>query len=358
MGNEKLFTPVKVGNMELAQRLAMAPMTRSRANDDGTVDDFSAAYYAQRASMGLLISEGTQPSLEGQGYLKSPGIYTAQQIKAWREVTDAVHAKGGYFFIQLMHAGRMNHPENTIDQHQGVAPSAIAPENGQIFTAKGMQTVPVPREMNQADITRTIADFRHAARAAIDAGADGVEIHGANGYLLHEFMGANSNTRQDEYGGSVQNRIRFAIEVTEAVADEIGPERTGFRISPYAGFSTIDEGIDGVQMYHELVLALDKMELVYLHILHTGREDILQDARQNWHQTLIVNRAGRKLEDIAVDVNSGIADVASVAAWALSNPDFVERLKVGAGLNVPDPQTFFGGGVHGYIDYPTLSDKA
>lgn len=350
----KLWTPVTVGNMMLPNRLVMAPMTRSRANDDGTVDSHSALYYSQRATMGLLISEGSQPSLEGQGYLKSPGIYTDAQIKSWKKVTDAVHAKGSHFFIQLMHAGRMNHPDNTSDHHQGIAPSAIVPENGHIFTNKGMQPIPMPKEMTLDDISRTINDFRHAAKSAIMAGADGVELHGANGYLIHEFLGANSNLRQDEYGGSIENRIRFAVEVAKAVAAEIGPHKVGFRISPYANFSTIDEGSDGLALYTSLTKSLNKLDLAYLHVLHTGREDILTSVRKNWDNKLIVNRMGRPLEDIDKDLNKGTADLVSVATWALSNPDLVKRLQQGMALNDADHKTFFGGSDHGYIDYPTI----
>lgn len=355
MENSKLWSEIKLGQVTLPHRLAMAPMTRSRANEDGTVDALSAEYYSQRASMGLLISEGTQPSLEGQGYLASPGIYTEAHVAAWAKVIDAVHEKGGRFFIQLMHAGRMNHPDNTTDHHQGVAPSAIAPENGKMFTKSGMQPVPEPRAMTEADIQRTISDFRHAAKMAIKAGADGVEIHGANGYLIHEFLGANANHRTDEYGGSIENRARFAIEVTKAVVEEIGADKVGFRVSPYAGFSTIDEGPDGVQLYQYLTSELDKLNLAYLHVLHTGQEEILKTIRDNWHQVLIVNRYGRKLEDISTDIDNGLADMASVATWALANPDFVDRLKKGEALNTPDPATFFGGGAKGYVDYPTLN---
>lgn len=351
---ENLWTPVTVGNMKLKNRLVMAPMTRSRANNDGTVDSHSALYYSQRATMGLIISEGTQPSLEGQGYLKSPGIYTDAHIEAWKKVSDAVHSKGSHFFIQLMHAGRMNHPDNTSDHHQGVAPSAIVPENGHMFTSKGMKPIPMPREMTLNDISRTIDDFRNAAKSAIKAGADGVEIHGANGYLIHEFLGANSNLRKDQYGGSIENRTRFAVEVAKAVSNEIGPNRVGFRISPYAGFSTIDEGLDGLALYSSLTEQLNKLGLAYLHVLHTGREDILASVREKWDNKLIVNRMGRPLEDIDKDLNNGTADLVSVATWALFNPDLVRRLQQGLPLNDGDHKTFFGGGDHGYIDYPAI----
>ncbi|MFQ7234325.1 MAG: alkene reductase [Enterococcus hulanensis] len=352
-----LWKPITVGDMHLPHRLVMAPMTRNRANDDGTVDDHSALYYSQRASMGFLISEGTQPSLEGQGYLKSPGIYTQDHIEAWRQVTEAVHEKGGKFFIQLMHAGRMNHPENTSDHHQGVAPSAIAPENGHIFTAEGMKPVPAPRELTVEEIESTIEDFRKAAKAAIEAGADGVEIHGANGYLIHEFLGENSNLRRDQFGGTVENKARFAIEVAKAIVDEIGAEKVGFRISPYTDFSTIDEGQDGVAIYDYLTKELNKLHLAYLHVLYTGREDILTNIRNNWDNVLIVNRMGRPLEKLDYDIKNGQADMASIGAWALANPDFISRVKQGAELNEPDGKTFFGGGDEGYIDYPTLDEQ-
>jgi len=356
MNYSDLWEPITIGSTKLANKLVMAPMTRSRANDDGTVDKHSALYYSQRASMGLIITEGTQPSLEGQGYLQSPGIYTSEQVDAWKKVTDAVHDKNGKIFMQLMHAGRMNHPDNTTDHHQGVAPSAIAPEDGHMFTRNGRKPVPVPREMSIDDIQRTIRDFRNAAKSAIQAGADGVEIHGANGYLIHEFLGANSNSRQDQYGGSIENKARFALEVTKAIVDEIGAEKVGFRISPYASFSTIDEGEDGYLVYDYLTKELNKLNLAYIHVLHTGREDILTNIRNNWDNVLMVNRMGRPLNDIDKDLKDEVADVVSVAAWALANPDLVERLKVGASLNTPDGQTFFGGGDHGYIDYPTLEE--
>lgn len=196
---KKLWSKTKIGKMELPHRLAMAPMTRSRSQEDGTPGELTPPYYAQRASMGLIITEGTQPSDDGQGYLWTPGIYTDKHIEGWKKVTDAVHEAGGYMYIQLMHAGRMSHPDNTPHHRQPVAPSAIAP-GVEMFTAKGMQEIPVPRELSVEDIQTTIADFRKAAAAAIKAGADGVEIHGANGYLINQFIGENSNTRTDQYG--------------------------------------------------------------------------------------------------------------------------------------------------------------
>src|ERR1700704_3353894 len=219
------FTPVRVGRYTLTNRLVMAPMTRSRAKFDGTPGELAAEYYAQRAGVGLIVTEGTQPSDDGQGYLATPGIYSPAHIAGWKKVTAAVHDKGGHIFIQIMHAGRMSHPDNTPHHRQAVAPSTIAP-GSQMFTATGMQDIAAPRALNTEEVRQTVADFRHAARCAIEAGADGIEIHGANGYLVQQFFAPNANTRTDEYGGSIKNRARFAIEVTKAVAAEIGAERT------------------------------------------------------------------------------------------------------------------------------------
>ncbi|AIQ56979.1 alkene reductase [Paenibacillus borealis] len=352
---EKLWTKIKVGNVELPHRLAMAPMTRSRAEEDGTPGELSSLYYAQRASMGLLITEGAQPSDDGQGYLRTPGIYTEKHIEGWKKITDAVHEAGGYIYIQLMHVGRVSHPDNTPHHRQPVAPSAIAP-GVETFTATGMQAIPVPRELSKEEIQITIADYRKAAAAAIEAGADGVEIHGANGYLINQFIGENSNKRTDEYGESIENRARFAIEVAKAIIDEIGAERTGFRISPGTPLGGIQDGEQGPDLYRYLTQELAKLNLAYLHIMHLGNDELLQDIRSLWTNPLLVNRAGRGLENIGVDIESGVADLAPIGVWSLANPDFVERLKAGAPINEADPATFYGSGSKGYTDYPTLKE--
>ncbi|WP_336760245.1 alkene reductase [Paenibacillus sp. USHLN196] len=352
----KLWTKTKIGKMELPHRLAMAPMTRSRAEEDGTPGELSSLYYAQRASMGLIISEGTQPSDDGQGYLNSPGIYTEKHIEGWNKITNAVHKADGHIFIQLMHVGRISHPDNTPHHRQPVAPSAIAP-GVEMFTAKGMQNIPVPRELSKEDIQTTIADFRKAAAAAIKAGADGVEIHGANGYLINQFLGENSNTRTDEYGGSIENRSRFAIEVAKAIIEEIGAERTGFRISPGTPLGGIQDGEQGSKLYLHLVKELAQLDLAYLHVMHLGNEKLLQDIRTSWTNALLVNRAGRAIDDISVDIDSGTADLVPVGVWSLANPDFVERLKVGFPLNEVDRNTLYAGtGSKGYTDYPTMDE--
>ncbi len=350
-----VFDPVRVGRYDLQNRLVMAPMTRSRAQFDGTPGDLAATYYAQRASVGLIVTEGTQPSADGQGYLTTPGIYTDAHVAGWRRVTDAVHAQGGHLFIQLMHAGRISHPDNTPHHAQGVAPSAIAPGIG-MFTATGMQDVPVPRALTTDEVRQTVADFAFAARRAVEAGADGVEIHGANAYLVHQFLAPSANTRTDAYGGSIENRARFAIEVAQAVAAEIGADRTAIRLSPGLTSSGIDEGADGPDLYRYLVAELDKMGLAYVHVLHLGNEPLLADIRALWKGTLIVNRPGRPRDQVGADVASGLADLEAYGAMVLANPDFVERLKTEAAMNAPHREGFFGGTERFYTDYPTLSE--
>ncbi len=349
-----LFTSVRVGRYTLPNRLVMAPMTRSRAGFDGTPGELAAEYYAQRAGLGLIVTEGTQPSDDGQGYLTTPGIYTPAHIAGWRKITSAVHDKGGRIFIQLMHAGRMSHPDNTPHHRQGVAPSAIAPGTG-MFTMTGMQDIPTPRALTTEEVRRTVADFRRAARLAIEAGADGIEIHGANAYLVQQFFAPSANTRTDEYGGSIENRARFAIEVATAIAEEIGADRTAIRLSPGATLWGIDEGAEGPDLYRHLIAELDKLGLAYVHIMHQGDEPLLADIRKLWHQALILNRPGRPRDRIGADVASGLADLEAYGQMVLANPDFVSRLKVDAAMNEADPSTYFGGAAQGYIDYPVLS---
>ncbi|RWP21854.1 alkene reductase [Mesorhizobium sp.] len=351
-----LFTPARMGRYVLPNRLVMAPMTRSRAAFDGTPGELAAEYYAQRAGVGLIVTEGTQPSDDGQGYLTTPGIYTPAHVAGWRKNTSAVHDKGGHIFIQLMHAGRMSHPDNTPHHRQGVAPSAIAPGTG-MFTATGMQEIPAPRALTTEEVGQTIADFRHAARSAIEAGADGVEIHGANAYLVQQFFAPSANTRTDQYGGTIENRARFAIEVATAIAAEISADRTAIRLSPGTTIWGIDEGAEGPDLYRHLVAELDKLGLAYVHIMHQGNEPLLADIRKLWHQSLILNRPSRPRDQIGTDVASGLADQESYGQMALANPDFVERLKVKAAMNEADPSTYFGGTARGYIDYAALSAR-
>lgn len=348
-----LWKPITFGQLELEHRLAMAPMTRSRATPEGVPTELMAEHYAQRASTALIITEGTQPSDEGQGYLLTPGIYTDAQIAGWRRVTDAVHRAGGRIVVQLMHVGRIAHPQNTPHGRQPVAPSAVKPD-GKMFTASGMQEMPEPRALSEQEIRNAVQDFRRAAAAAISAGADGVEFHGANGYLIQQFLSSNANRRTDRYGGSTENRIRFAVEVAAAVAGEIGSGRTGFRISPGNPFNDIVEE-DVPELYGALVQGLAPLELAYLHVAHGGDEGLLAAIRRDWPGALLVNRGGASLDERAQDIERGLADVVTVGAMVLANPDLVERIKSGAPLNEPDRGTFYGGGARGYTDYPTLS---
>ncbi|MDR2838170.1 MAG: alkene reductase [Azonexus sp.] len=350
----KLYESCRLGPLVLQNRLVMAPMTRSRAQFDGTPGELAAEYYGQRASIGLIVSEGVQPCADGQGYMATPGIYDAAHVAGWRKVTDAIHAKGSRVFFQLMHAGRQSHPDNTPHHRQGVAPSAIA-AGVPIFTPTGMQATPTPRALSIAEIHETVQDFRHAARCAIEAGADGVEIHGANSYLVQQFLAPNANIRTDEYGGSIANRARFAIEVATAIAGEIGPERTGIRFSPGNTMGGIDEGAEGPDLYRYLTSELGKLKLAYLHLMHLGNDALLADIRRNWPGALIVNRPGRPREQIGADIAAGIADLEAYGQMVLANPDFVERLKTNAPMNAAKPESFFGGGAAGYTDYPALS---
>ncbi len=347
------FTPVRVGRYTLPNRLVMAPMTRSRAKFDGTPGELASEYYSQRASVGLIVTEGTQPSDDGQGYLTTPGIYTPAHVAGWKEVTAAVHDKGGHIFVQIMHAGRMSHPDNAPHHRQAVAPSAIAP-GSQMFTATGMQDIPTPRALTTEEVRRTVADFRHAARRAIEAGADGVEIHGANGYIVQQFLAPSANARTDAYGGSIANRARFAIEVATAIAEEIGPDRTAIRLSPGITMWGIDEGAEGPALYRYLVAELDKLGLAYLHIMHNGDEPLLGGIRGLWKQSLILNRPGRPRDQIGADVASGLADLEAYGQMVLANPDFVARLKTRATMNEANRASFFGGAAQGYTDYPAL----
>jgi N-ethylmaleimide reductase len=354
--SEKLWQPINIGELHLQHRLIMAPMTRSRATPEGVPTELNAEYYAQRASMALIVSEGTQPSDDGQGYLLTPGIYTEDHIAGWRKVTDAVHSRDGQMFIQLMHVGRISHPSNTPHHRQPVAPSAVQPKVT-MFTMTGPRDIPEPRALATGEVPGVVAEFRHAAASARKAGAEGVEIHGANGYLVQQFLSGNTNLRTDQYGGSIENRIRFAVEVASAVAAEIGPGRTGIRISPASTFNDISE-TDAPILYEALLKELSKLGLAYLHILHRGDDALLARLRSLWPGTLILNRAGADLPSRIADLENALADAIAIGSMTLANPDLPERIRTDFPLNTPDPTTFYGGGAKGYTDYPTLSAKA
>lgn len=351
--HDSLWEPIKVGNLTLDHRVVMAPMTRNRSTPEGVPNAMNVEYYAQRAgATALIITEGTQPSDDGQGYLLTPGIYTPAQVEGWRAVTDAVHDAGGQIFIQLMHVGRVGHPINTPHGRTPVAPSPVQAA-GTIVTYDGPLELPVPRELSASEIAGVVDEYRRAAAAAMEAGADGVEIHGANGYLIHQFLAPNTNLRTDEYGGSDANKARFAVEVAKAVVAEIGADRTGFRIAPGNPFNDIRETAPQ-SLYLHLVKQLADLDLAYLHLVRPADDDFARAIRSAWPNPLIVNHARQPLEPRLQDLEDGLADILSLGATHIANPDLAVRLRDGHPLNDPDPATFYGGDHRGYTDYPYL----
>jgi N-ethylmaleimide reductase len=351
-----LFDPLTVQGWQLPNRLVMAPLTRNRA--EGTVPgDLAVDYYAQRAGAGLIITEGSQPSARGQGYLNTPGFHSPEQLAGWRRVADAVHAKGGRIVAQLMHAGRISHPDNTGGQ-EIIAPSALAAPDA-MFTAGGMKPYPVPRAIETAEIPAVVQEFVDAAKGAIEAGLDGVEVHAANGYLIHQFLAPGSNERTDEYGGSPENRARFALEVTRAVADAIGADKVGIRISPAHNIqgATEEDPADVEATYTMLVQDLAPLGLAYLSILADPRLDLTQRLRKEFGGVVIANDGFGEIttrEKAQAILDEDLADAVAVGRLFLANPDLPTRWQTGAELNEPNPDTFYGGGAEGYTDYPFL----
>ncbi|MBD8505100.1 alkene reductase [Hoyosella sp. G463] len=352
-----MWDPFTLGQIRLDHRLALAPMTRSRADTDGSPNGLMVEYYRQRATLGLLITEGTQPSDDGQGYPYTPGIYTESHIAGWRKIADAVHEAGSQLFIQLMHVGRVAHPDNHPTGGQPVAPSAIAAGHD-MFTPTGMQPAPTPRALATEEIPGIEEEFAQAAENAITAGADGVEIHGANGYLPWQFLNESANQRTDQYGGSIENRARFTLETTKLVAQRIGADRTGIRLSPAVSFNGLDEGPGYKDTYRYLLRELDTLGLAYIHLFYFGDDDFLREIRAMLTTPLLLVRAGRDYDSIDRDLADDLADVYPIATDAISNPDLVHRLKTGAPLAPGDSSTFYGGDATGYIDYPTIDDAS
>ena len=355
---DKAFSTYELAGKTLQNRIVMAPMTRSRAGNPGAVaTDLMALYYSQRATAGLIITEGTQPSIGGQGYPSTPGLHSAEQVQSWKKVTDAVHAKGGVIFAQLMHTGRIGHADLLPDGLTPVAPSPVAAQ-GQVYTAKGPQDFQIPKEMTESDVVQAIADFANAAENAIAAGFDGVEIHGANGYLVHQFLSTNANLRTDQWGGSVAGRIKFGVEVAKAVAEKIGAPKVGFRISPANPFNSIsEEGFEST--YEALIAELAKLDLAYLHFMENPMQNgLLSKARTWWPNALIVNTfVGDKVKgkaDLGY-IETGVADLVSLGQLFIANPDLPARLRNDGPYNQADSSKFYGGDAGGYTDYVTLS---
>ncbi len=354
MKKNTLFTPVKAGVYMLPNRIVMAPMTRSRADDDGVPSDLTVAYYAQRASAGLIISEGTFPSAMGKGYVRTPGIETDAQVAAWRKVTDAVHARGGRIFMQIMHAGRISHPLHLPGGALPVAPSAVRPE-GQSYTQEGLKPHVQPRALDSDEIEGVIADYGRATERALTAGFDGVELHAASGYLPEQFLSSRTNRRTDGYGGSISNRARFVLETLAAMIAIAGSQRVGIKIAPELGFNDIVDDTPQ-ETYAYLVKSLSKLGLAYLHVVQASPST-------DYHALLRplftgAYFAGGGLTEVAAEslIEAGRADAVVFGKLFLANPDLPQRLQRNARLNVPDSDTFYTPGPKGYIDYPSLRE--
>ncbi|MEO7446742.1 MAG: alkene reductase [Humibacillus sp.] len=353
----KAFESIRIGRWDLPQRFVMAPLTRNRAGEGHAQTELNAEYYGQRASAGLIITEGTQPSAVGQGYLDTPGMHSEQQVAGWRLVADAVHAGGGHIVVQLMHAGRIAHPDNK-DGLESVAPSAI-PAPGTIVTATGEQDYVTPRALETNEIPALVAEFVHAARQAVAAGLDGVEVHAANGYLPHQFLAPSSNERTDSYGGSPEARARLTVEITTAVAGAIGADRVGIRISPAHNIQGVleQDEAETAATYEALVEGIAPLGLAYLSILGDPEADLVRDLRKRFEGPVILNSGFASmtgLADVEDILERDLGDVVAVGREFLANPDLVRRWREGAELNEPNAATFYGGGAKGYTDYPAL----
>ena len=359
MTDKRLFEAYSLGPITLANRIVMAPLTRNRAGPGLVPSEHAATYYSQRATAGLLIAEATQISAQAQGYQDTPGLYTAAQIAGWRKVTDAVHARGGRIFVQLWHVGRVSHASLQPDGAAPVAPSALRAQT-KTFVNNEFVEVSMPRALALEELPGIVDDFRQAAANAMAAGFDGVEIHGANGYLLEQFLKDGANLRTDGYGGSIENRARLLLEVTAAVAKEIGADRTGVRISPVSPANGISCS-DPQPQYDYLVERLSALGVVYLHVIEGatgGPRDVapfdFASLRRRFKQTYLANN-GYDLTLASSALAQGKADLFAFGRPFISNPDLVERLQQGAPLAAFKPETLYGGGAEGYIDYPALA---
>ena len=357
MSATALFSPYRLGRVVLHNRIVMAPMTRSRC--PGNLPGHNVVtYYTQRATAGLIITEGTSPSANGLGYARIPGLFTDAQVAAWRHVTDAVHAHGGHIFAQLMHTGRVGHAANLPVGGRVLAPSAIAAP-GQMYTdAAGLQDHPVPEVMTEADIEAAITEFVAASDNAIKAGFDGVELHGANGYLIDQFLNVASNQRTDRWGGSVDNRARFALAVAERVAAKIGADRVGIRLSPYGGAGGMVADADTDALYTQLASALSAMGLAYIHVVdHSAmggpkpKPELIAAMRKAFKGTFIL-AGGYDAARATADITAGNGDLIAFGRPWISNPDLAHRLEKGLELTATDYATLYTPGDKGYIDYP------
>lgn len=355
-----LFSNTTLGSLTLQNRLVMSPMTRNRATDN-IPNDLMAQYYAQRASAGLIVTEGTSPSPNGLGYPRIPGIFSAAQAAGWKRVTDAVHAKGAKMFIQFMHCGRIGHPLNLPAGARLLAPSAVAAAGEMYTDAEGLKPHPVPQAMTEADIKATVEEFVRSAKNAMAAGFDGVELHGANGYLLEQFIRPTSNRRTDRYGGSIENRARFALEAVEAVIEAIGKDKLGIRLSPFGVFNDMPL-YDAMEAdYTYLAQQLHARGLLYIHLVdHSAMgappvPDSMKATFRGVFKGKLILSGGYDAARAESDLAAGRGDLIAVGRPFLANPDLVTRWRTGAALNAPDMNTFYTPGPKGYTDYPALS---
>lgn len=353
-----LFTPIKVGNNTLSNRIIMAPLTRCRCVEDHQPDAMVAAYYAQRASAGLIISEATMVSPLGIGYPYTPGIYTPGQIEAWKQVTQAVHDKGGKIFMQLWHVGRISHPA-FLGGALPVAPSPVAPA-GETYTPEGMKPYVTPRALETDEIAEIVAQFVKGADNAIEAGFDGVEIHGANGYLIDQFLRDGTNKRDDGYGGSVENRARFLFEIVEGISTAIGSGRTGVRLSPSGTFNDMTDS-DPQSLFTHVLQGLSDKNLAYVHIVDALEGDIRHGAHivelarlRDAYNGVLIACGGYEREKGNKAIADGLADAVAFGLLYIANPDLPERFSADAPLNTPDPDTFYTQDEKGYLDYPSM----
>lgn len=346
-----LFTPLQLGPLALPNRVVLAPMTRVRADAEGRVRPMTADYYAQRASGGLLVTEATQVLPNGKGGPGTPGVHDAEQVTAWRRVTDAVHARGGRVFVQLWHTGRAAHPSFLPEGEEVVGASPIAIE-GEVWTPAGRQPYATPRPLTLDEIPRYVEAYAHSARLAQEAGFDGVEVHGANGYLLDQFLRDGSNHRTDAYGGPVENRARLLLEVTRAVANVVGAERVGVRLSPTNAFQSMRDG-DPAATFGYAAAQLGALGIAYLHVMEgDDAARALTPALKRAFGGPVIVAGGYDREKAEAVLAAGTADLVAFGVPYLANPDLPERLRANLPLNAPDPATFYGGDERGYVDYP------
>jgi len=356
----KLLEKIKIGSLELKNRVIMAPLTRNRSKEDGVPSDLNVTYYSQRASAGLIIAEATSISKQGVGYVNAPGIYSLEQVRGWKRVTDEVHKKGGLIFLQIFHVGRISHPD-FLGGKSPVAPSNIKP-TGQVFTPNGMKDYEMPKELELNEISTIINDFKIAAQNAKDAGFDGVEVHGANGYLINQFIDDISNKRTDSYGNSIKNRSKILFEVIDTVLEVWDRKKVGVRLSPSGLFNSVGDS-NSKNTYTYIIEKLNNYDLAYLHLINPMMpideypemvSDVAEFYGKLYHGNKIIN-CGYTRATGNEAIEKGVTEMVAFGNLFIANPDLPIRFELNSELNSPNPDTFYGGGAEGYIDYPFLN---